>query len=127
MGGSLQLPILDVRVIVSLLGLGACTVWLALRSQPAALTSRQKRVEDVVAGFGVELETISSERATWKVQGEKLAEEVSTYLDQIERKRASTAASASRIAAVTGKNGAEDVGSMSRQEQLNYVRSKFGG
>jgi len=125
-GGSLQLPILEVLELVSLVALAACTVWLARRSLPAGLLLRQKRVEELVAGCGIEVESIVQERAAWKAQGERLAEEVSTYLDQIERKRASTTAAASRIAAVKGNGEPPNVDTMSRPQQIAYARKVFG-
>lgn len=117
------LPILEVFELVALVGLAACTVWLALRSFPAALQSRQKRVENIVEGLRTELAQIVDQRTAWKAQGERLAEEVSTYLDQIERKRASTAASASRLKRSQTEN-AEPIqpNQMSRGEQLEYAR-----
>ena len=53
---------------------------------------------------------------------ERLAEEVHGYLDQVERKRASTAASASRLKG----NGPEavNVGQLSRAEQIAWARSR---
>lgn len=126
MGGSLQLPILEVLELVSLAALVACTVWLALRSMPAGLLARQKRVEEVAARVTVEVESIVAERATWKAQGERLAEEVSTYLDQIERKRSSTAAAASRLKANQELAAPPRVESMSRVDQIAHARRVMG-
>jgi len=125
MGGSLQLPILEVIELVAIASLVACTVWFARRSLPAGLLARQKRVEELVAGAHIEVEAIVQERAAWKAQGERLAEEVSTYLEQIERKRASTTAAASRIKAAQDTGAAPDLNSMSRVDQVSYARKFF--
>lgn len=125
-GGSLQLPILEVIELVTLAALVACAVWFARRSLPAGLLLRQKRTEELVAGCQVEVEAVVAERASWKAQGERLAEEVSTYLDQIERKRASTTAAASRIQAAKEVGATPDVGGMSRVDQVAYARKYFG-
>jgi hypothetical protein len=121
------LPVLEVLEIVAIAALTACTVWLGVRSLPQALIERQKRVESAVATFRTELETITGERAAWKAQGERLAEEVSTYLEQIERKRSSTAAAASRIAGAQATAAPPDINSMSRAEQIAYCRQTMGG
>jgi len=125
MGGPLTLPILEVLELVALGSLVACAVWFARRSLPAGLLARQKRVEELVAGAQVEVEAIVQERASWKAQGERLAEEVSTYLDQIERKRASTTAAASRIASAKDQGRAPDLSGMSRHDQVSYARKYF--
>ncbi len=118
--------VLIVAEIVVFLSLAGCTVWLASRSLPAGLDARQKRIEAISAELSSQVAAIVDERAAWKAQGERLAEEVSTYLEQIERKRSSTAAAASRIAAVR-EPGPPDIGSMSRAEQIAHVRSVMGG
>ena len=92
------LTALDVAVLVAISSLVACNWWLIARSLPQALIERQKRVETLVEQFRTEVQSIAAERAEQRVQGERLAEEISTYLEQIERKRSSTAASASRWA-----------------------------
>jgi len=126
-GGPPLIPLLEVFELVILASLVACTVWLARRSLPAGVLLRQKRVEELVAGCTVEVEAIVQERAVWKVQGERLAEEVSGYLDQIDRKRASTTAAASRMkSAQEATNGPVDFGSMSRTDQVSYARKHFG-
>jgi len=125
-GGSLQVPVLEVIEIVGLLALAACTGWLALRSLPAGLRSRQDHVEEVTAGLSVEVQAIVAERATWRAQGERLAEEVSTYLEQIERKRSSTAAAASRLKKKEeiGQTSG-DPAQMNRAEQIALARRQL--
>lgn len=118
------ISLLEVFELVALASLAACTVWLVFRSQPAALDARQKRVETISAALATKVDGIVDERAIWKVQGERLAEEVHTYLEQIERKRSSTAASASRIAGVQAA-AAPDISSMSRNEQIALARSRI--
>ncbi len=125
-GGPLQLPVLDVAVLVTLVSLVASTAWLAVRSVPAGLLARQKRVEEIAAGVQVQVEEITSDRATWKAQGERLAEEVSGYLDQIERKRASTTAAASRLKGLKDANGGLKVEEMSRAQQIARCRQLAG-
>ena len=127
MGGPLQIPLLEVIELVVLASLVACTVWLARRSLPAGVLLRQKRVEELVAGCTIEVEAIVQERAVWKVQGERLAEEVSGYLDQIDRKRASTTAAASRMKSASEANARPtNLAAMSRTDQIAYARSHFG-
>lgn len=123
-GGTLQVPVLEVIEIVGLLALAACTLWLALRSLPAGLISRQRHIEEVTAGLSVEVQAVVAERATWKAQGERLAEEVSGYLDQVERKRSSIAASASRLKAKDGEGVKVD--SLSRVDQIALARRQLG-
>jgi len=125
-GGALQVPVLEVVEIVGLLALAACTGWLALRSLPAGLRSRQDHVEEVTAGLSVEVQAIVAERATWRAQGERLAEEVSTYLEQIERKRSSTAAAASRLKKKEEVGQAPiDAANMSRSDQIALARRQL--
>jgi len=127
-GGPPLLPLLEVFELVVLASLVACTLWLARRSLPAGVLLRQKRVEELVAGCTVEVEAIVQERAVWKVQGERLAEEVSGYLDQIDRKRASTTAAASRMKSAGEANAARpNIGALSRTDQIAYARQHFGG
>ena len=121
------LTVAEVVILVSLASLTACTVWLAVRSLPQALIERQKRVEAIVEQFRTEVQSIGAERAEQRVQGERLAEEVSTYLDQIERKRSSTAASASRLAAVQTQFQQPDIASLSRADQIDHMRRNSGG
>jgi len=119
------IPLLEVIELVAIFFLAAGTIWLFVRSLPAALESRQKRVEQLVAQFHTDLAQISDERALWKVQGERLAEEVEGYLGQIERKRASTAASASRIS--TTQAGPQiPIDKMPRADQLAWARRQAG-
>lgn len=121
--------VIELFEIGMILALAACTVWLGVRSLPQALIERQKRVEGVVEQFRTELQSFVADRAAWQAQGERLAEEVSTYLDQIERKRSSTAAAASRLAA-TNPNlvpAPVNAASMSRAEQINYMRRQAAG
>lgn len=119
------IPVLEVFELIALAILASCTVWLVVRSMPATLETRQKRIEAISAELASKVAEIIDERAAWKLQGERLAEEVSTYLDQIERKRSSTAASASRIAAAKPAAPA-DVSSMSRAQQIAHVRRALG-
>jgi len=121
-----QVPLLEVFELVVLAALAGGTVWLVVRSLPATLEARQKHLETVVAGFSARLTEIVDERAVWKLQGERLAEEVETYLGQIERKRASTAASASRIAG-TQAAAPVDVSKMPRADQLRWARQQNSG
>jgi len=124
-GGPL-LPLLEVVEIAVILALAACTGWLALRSLPAGLRSRQNHVEEVTAGLSVEVQAIVAERATWRAQGERLAEEVSTYLEQIERKRSSTAAAASRLKKKEENGQATgDPANMSRADQIALARRQL--
>ena len=120
---------LDIMVrvagIVGFLTLGACTGWLTLRSLPAGLEARQKRLETIVAGYKTDLAAIADERTAWRVQGERLAEEVSTLLDQVERKRSSTAASASRIKAAAEPEPVSPE-NMSRADQILWARHMAG-
>lgn len=118
------ISVLEVFELVCLAGLTACTVWLVRRSLPATLETRQKRIETVVADFGAQLAAIGDERALWKVQGERLAEEVETYLGQIERKRSSIAASASRIDRAPAAGQAVKPSDLSRADQLAWARSQ---
>ena len=112
--------IIEIFELVMIFSLAACTAWLARRSMPATLEARQRRIEAIPAEVSAKLAEIMDERALWKVQGERLAEEVHGYLDQIERKRSSTAASASRIsAAQPAQVRVED---MSRAQQIAYAR-----
>jgi len=120
------LTLLDIVVLMLLASLGACTWWLVVRSLPQALIERQKRVETLVEQFRTEVQSIGAERAEQRVQGERLAEEVSTYLEQIERKRSSTAASASRIAGVQNQRP-PDLASMTRADQIAHLRRMSGG
>ena len=117
---------LDVLILVSLASLVACTAWLTIRSLPQALIERQKRIEAVVEQFRTEVQSIAAERAEQRVAGERLAEEVSTYLEQIERKRSSTAASASRIAGVQNQQP-PNLATLSRSDQIDYMRRNSGG
>lgn len=120
------IPLLEVVELVLIAALLACTAWLFVRSLPAGLDFRQKRIEAISAELSSQVAAIVDERAVWKAQGERLAEEVSTYLEQIERKRSSTAAAASRIAAVQTR-AAPDIGSMSRAQQIAHCRDVMGG
>ncbi len=120
------IPLLEVFELVVLAALAAGTVWLVVRSLPATLEARQKHIETVVAGFSTRLTEIIDERAVWKLQGERLAEEVETYLGQIERKRASTAASASRIAG-TQPAAQVPIEKMPRSDQLKWARRQNSG
>jgi len=117
------ISLLEVFELVALASLAACTLWLVVRSYPSALDGRQKRVEAISAELASKVAEIIAERAVWKLQGERLAEEVETYLGQIERKRSSTAASASRIAAVQPEVKLEN---MSRNEQIAMARRAMG-
>ncbi len=108
-------------VVIGLVGAGAW--WLYTRSAPATLERRQKRVENQLVEFGTQLDAIVAQRASWKAQGEALVEEVSTYFDRIERKRASTAASASKVAAAAGP---VDVTKLPRGVQIQMARQKTG-
>lgn len=122
----LDLPlisVLEVFELVALATLAACTVWLLTRSMPVALESRQKRVEEIAAKSAASVAEIVDERAVWKAQGERLAAEVEAYLDQIERKRRSTAASASRLTTLKEPPKLE---TMSRAEQIALARSRAG-
>jgi len=116
---------LEVFELIALASLAACTVWLLFRSYPSALDGRQKRVEAISAELASQVAAIVDERAVWKLQGERLAQEVSTYLDQIERKRSSTAASASRIKGAQ-LEAAPDIASMTRNEQIALARRSIG-
>lgn len=120
-------PVLDVPLIsalevfelVAIAALAGCTAFLFRRSMPATLESRQKRIEAISAELSSRVVEIVDERAVWKAQGERLAEEVSGYLDQIERKRRSTAASASRIQADTEP---VEVSKLPRAQQIAMAR-----
>jgi len=120
-----MIPWFEVVEIGVLASLVACNTWLVVRSLPAALIERQKRVEGVVEAFRTEVQTITAQGAEQRVAGERLAQEVSTYLDQIERKRSSTAASASRMA--SAQPPAINVAQMSRADQIAYLRRSNGG
>jgi len=115
--------------IIAILALAACTVWLTIKSLPAGLESRQKRFEAKVADLATRVAEIVDERSVWKAQGERLAEEVSGYLEQIERKRSSTAAAASRIAGRQPQLQQErpNLGTMTRSEQIAHARAQLGG
>jgi len=117
----------ELTVLVALASLGACTAWLLLRSMPATLEARQKRVEAVVAALGTRVAEFSDERVALKVQYTALGEEVENYLGQIERKRSSTAAAASRIAGVQALAGPPNLASMSRSDQIAHLRRQSGG
>jgi len=119
-----MLSLFQVLELVAFSSLAACAVWFARRSLPAALIERQKRIEAVVERFRTDLEAVVAQRTEQKLQGERLAEEVSTYLDQIERKRSSPTAAASRIAAKMPQP--INVGAMSRHEQIEYLRRQTG-
>jgi len=119
----LDLPqLVEIFEIVAICLLVACTAWLVRRSMPATLEFRQKRIEAISAELASKVGEIVDERAVWKLQGERLAEEVEGFLGQIERKRASTAASASRI----DKGGAAQVkpADLSRADQLAWARAQ---
>lgn len=120
------LTALDVLVLVSIASLLVCNGWLLRRSLPQLLIERQKRIEADIEGFRTEVQSIAAERAEQRVQGERLAEEVSTYLEQIERKRSSTAASASRIAGVQ-RQQPPDLANMTRADQIAHLRRMSGG
>ena len=118
-------PLLEVFELVVLATLTAGTVWLMVRSMPASLEARQKRIEAISAQLASKVGEIVDERAAWRLQGERLAEEVEGYLGQIERKRASTAASASRIAGGAAPPVAVD--KMPRADQLAWARRQSAG
>ncbi len=121
----LSLPlVLEVLELVAIVALGAGAWLLHTRTAPAQLERRQKRVEGLVADFGAQLDAIISQRAAWKAQGEALVEEVSTYFDRIERKRASTAASASKVAAAAAP---QNVNELPRGQQIALARRHIGG
>lgn len=121
--------VIEIFEIVMIFSLAACTGWLVTRSLPQALIERQKRVEGVVEQFRTELQSIVAQGAEQKVAGERLAEEVSTYLDQIERKRSSTTAAASRIAAASPQSVPQpvNVAALSRNDQIAYARRMSQG
>ena len=119
------LSILEVFELVALAFLGLGMVWLMVRSMPATLETRQRHMEGVVSSFDTRLTEIVDERAVWKLQGERLASEVETYLGQIERKRASTAASASRMAGAQNPQPVS-IDKMSRGEQIAMARRRSG-
>jgi len=114
-----MLPALEVFEIVSLVALAACAVWLTRRSMPARLEFRQKRIEGIVAEFDARVTEIVEAGAAQRVQFQSMAQEVETYLGQIERKRASTAASASRLSASAEPVKVEN---LSRADQLAWAR-----
>ncbi len=121
------ISLLEVFELIALASLGACTVWLAVRSLPQALIERQKRVEAIVATLSTRVAEFADERVALKVQYTALGEEVENYLGQIERKRSSTAAAASRIAGVQALAGPPNVASMSRSDQIAHLRRQTGG
>lgn len=118
------ISMLEVFELVAISGLIGCTVYLFRASLPATLESRQKRLEAISAELSARVVEVVDERAVWKAQGERLAEEVSTYLDQIERKRRSTAASASRVTAA--QEPQIKVEDLSRAEQIAHCRRLAG-
>ena len=119
------LSILEVFELVALSFLGLGMVWLMVRSLPATLEGRQKRIEGIVSGFDTRLTEIVEAGAAQRVQFQTIAQEVETYLGQIERKRASTAASASRIAG-TQNPAPVSIDKMSRAEQISMARKRMG-
>lgn len=123
----LDLPlisVLEVFELVAISTLAVCTVWLITRSLPATLEARQKRIEAISAELASKVAEVVEDRTLWKLQSERLATEVETYLGQIERKRASTAASASRLAPQNAKPVSID--KMSRADQIAMARQRAG-
>ncbi len=115
--------VLEIVELVAILALGAGAWLLHTRTAPAALERRQKRVESQVVEFGTQVDSIVAQRATWKAQGEALVEEVETYFERIEKKRASTAASASRAAQAAAP---VDVSALPRGQQIAIARRASG-
>jgi len=116
--------VVELLELSAILGFGVGGVLLYRRSAPATLERRQKRVESTCVELGGQLDEISAQRAAWKAQGEALTTEVETYFDRIERKRASTAASASKISAGSAP---VNVNSLPREQQLAWARGRLGG
>jgi len=119
------ISVLEVFELVSIATLAACTVWLIVRSMPATLEARQKRIEGISAELASKVAEVEADRTLWKLQSERLATEVETYLGQIERKRASTAASASRMAPA-GNAKPVSIDKMSRADQIAMARQRAG-
>jgi hypothetical protein len=121
------IPLIDVLEIVAIAALAVGTVTLAVRSLPSGLIARVRRAETIVAEFKTDLAAIVDERTAWRVQGERLAEEVGTMLDQVERKRSSTAAAASRMKLAGEHAAAPRIEDMSRAQQIQHARRSMGG
>ena len=130
--GLAEIPIALVVSVVELCAIVAIcvgTVLLWRRSAPAALEKRQRQVETSCLELGTQVEKIASQAGAWKVASETVLEEVETYFDKIERKRASTSASASRLSALQGNAGAPgaDLSKLPRAEQIRAARAMHGG
>lgn len=123
-GGLPQLPLVEVVELVAIVALAACTIWFWRRTTPAALERRQINVERTIAALGAEVDQTTALRATWKADVEGLAATVEDYFGRIEKKRASTAASASRAERALAANagGVGDVTSLSRSDQIAWAR-----
>jgi hypothetical protein len=108
-------------IAVGLIGAGTVVLWR--RSAPAALLVRVKSAENEVGLLRTAIQEISAQAAAWRVAAETVRDEVETLLDRTERKRASAAASASRMNAGAAPM---DPARMSRAEQIAWGRKVTG-
>ncbi len=121
-----MLPWLEVVEVGGLVVLAACTIMLAVRSAPAQLERRCKAVERTCAALGSQVDETVALRATWKADLETIAGSEEDYFGRIEKKRASTAASASRIKRAEAVNDAPAPESLGRADQISWARQQLG-